>query len=259
MPVTIICAYCGAQFSAVSTRSDGRRFCSRACYAYDHAVAPDTQLENKRKYQRDWQREWRRKNAEKAKAASKKSYKKFKEDRKEYAREWRKRNPDLVRQYNEKWNDEGNAQRKAWRLANKDRTNAYRRKSHHKHIEREHAYSRRYRAENPHVIRALKQRRRAHEKGAEGSYTGNEWRELCRLYNHTCLACGRREPNIKLTPDHVIPLSKGGNNYITNIQPLCYSCNSGKGNRTAIDYRNMPIIVQGSFWELMDDPHSMTG
>ena len=38
-------------------------------------------------------------------------------------------------------------------------------------------------------------------------------------------------PDMKLTRDHVIPLTKKGTNFITNIQPLCRSCNSSKGNR----------------------------
>lgn len=68
-----------------------------------------------------------------------------------------------------------------------------------------------------------------------GEYTIDEWQALCDHYGNKCLACGRQEP---LTADHVIPVSKGGRNDISNIQPLCKSCNSSKGTRT-IDYRGL--------------------
>ena len=66
-------------------------------------------------------------------------------------------------------------------------------------------------------------------KGATGSHTLKEWEILKAQYNWTCPICKKREPNIKLTEDHIIPLSKGGSNNIENIQPLCRSCNSSKG------------------------------
>ena len=78
--------------------------------------------------------------------------------------------------------------------------------------------------------------RRARERNAEGSYTADEWRKLCKKYRHTCLRCGRVEPDIQLTPDHVVPLSKGGSNDIGNIQPLCLQCNLIKATK-ATDYR----------------------
>ncbi len=76
--------------------------------------------------------------------------------------------------------------------------------------------------------------RRARKLYAEGSHTAQEWLDLCVLYSNKCLCCGR--PNVKLTADHIVPLSKGGSDYIDNIQPLCAPCNSSKNART-IDYR----------------------
>jgi 5-methylcytosine-specific restriction endonuclease McrA len=57
--------------------------------------------------------------------------------------------------------------------------------------------------------------------------------EIFRLYGEKCLACGSIK-NIAL--DHIKPVSKGGENKIENLQPLCKSCNSKKGSKT-IDYR----------------------
>lgn len=89
---------------------------------------------------------------------------------------------------------------------------------------------------NPVTVAIHKQERRARVAGNGGRYTKQEWQELCELYNYQCLRCGRYEPEIKLTVDHVLPVSKGGASNIDNIQPLCKQCNSGKCNRY-VDYR----------------------
>jgi 5-methylcytosine-specific restriction endonuclease McrA len=69
---------------------------------------------------------------------------------------------------------------------------------------------------------------------AEGSYTEEEWINLFSEYGNHCLCCEEIKP---LEPDHIVPISKGGTNWITNIQPLYHSCNTSKGNRRITDYR----------------------
>lgn len=80
---------------------------------------------------------------------------------------------------------------------------------------------------------AKQHQRRAKLRGCTGLYTPSEWQSLCAAYDNRCLCCGCDGP---LTVDHVVPVSKGGNNDITNIQPLCQPCNSRKGVQI-IDYR----------------------
>jgi len=74
----------------------------------------------------------------------------------------------------------------------------------------------------------LNLRRRARKLSAEGSHTFREWELLKKQYGFICLSCRKKEPDIKLTEDHINPLIKGGSDFIDNIQPLCINCNCKK-------------------------------
>ncbi|MFJ8857239.1 HNH endonuclease [Streptomyces sp. NPDC102451] len=62
------------------------------------------------------------------------------------------------------------------------------------------------------------------------------WQALQRAYGAVCgrPECGATQD---LALDHVIPLSLGGRDDLTNAQILCRSCNSGKRNWNSADYR----------------------
>lgn len=73
---------------------------------------------------------------------------------------------------------------------------------------------------------------RAKKLGLPGRVTLIDLNSITEKYP-TCLCCGRGE---SLTIDHVIPMSKGGDNVVGNLQVLCFKCNSAKGDNST-DYR----------------------
>lgn len=92
--------------------------------------------------------------------------------------------------------------------------------------------------ENPEKFMVYSAIRRARKKGAEGEFTHEEWEAVVAWHDSTCLACGAKGT---MTKDHIKPLSKGGSNYIWNIQPLCLTCNLKKHSKE-IDYRSSEDI-----------------
>lgn len=138
-------------------------------------------------------------------------------------REWRRNNPDKKKAQDIKWrkNNIKKARESGLRWFYKTRVLHPRPKNPFSRLEMKLKYQR---------------DRVAKQKGSNGKITTKEWQDLKEFYNYTCLCCKRKEPEIKLTLDHVFPLSLGGKHSIENVQPLCFSCNCKK-NAKHIDYR----------------------
>lgn len=154
--------------------------------------------------------------------------KKNAEKRREYFREYQKKNAKSLLKY-----VQGRRMMNLDEERRKGREKYHKNENYRKYLR---AYQRKWRKNNPDKVKAIAHRRRAKRIGAGESFSAEEWEQLKKYYKYTCLCCRRQEPEIKLTPDHVIPLGEPGTGRISNIQPLCLSCNSSKGARV-IDYR----------------------
>lgn len=61
-----------------------------------------------------------------------------------------------------------------------------------------------------------------------------QWREIKDKYENKCVCCKRS--GLRLEADHITPIALQGPNTPENIQPLCRTCNLGKGIQV-IDFR----------------------
>lgn len=141
---------------------------------------------------------------------------------KESREKWKKENPEKYRAYKK-------AKDKRYREKYSD--SIKKRRTPYFESKRKEAIARttKWRNENRDKCNTISANRRAREMKAEGHHTVGEWNLLKIQHNFRCVFCRRQEPEIKLTRDHIIPLARGGSNWIENIQPLCGKCNSRKG------------------------------
>lgn len=134
--------------------------------------------------------------------------------RKEYQREYYKKNIERIKKRHKKWYREHFEEYK-------ESKKAYNKKYEKQYPERSQFSSNRYWS-------------RKRNSDVKGSFTFKQWQTKKKQYHYCCAYCGIiekeaiRTQGYRLTIDHIVPPSRGGSDYISNIVPACKHCNSSK-------------------------------
>ncbi len=153
-------------------------------------------------------------------------------------RAWREANREKNRARVKKWKG-GNKgktreQMKTWRSRNREKVREDSRRWQRDNPQRHRDGNKKSRLKNPETHLACSARRRALKRNAAGNHTAADRVLVYAIFGKRCLCCGGTHD---IVLDHVSPLSPNGSNGPENLQPLCRSCNSSKGNRASTDYR----------------------
>ena len=102
-------------------------------------------------------------------------------------------------------------------------------------VEKERARKRAQHKKNPETKRCHVRKRRARIRGADGSHNAKDIAALLDLQKHKCVYCGTCLKD-GYEVDHIIPISRGGSNWPSNIQILCKDCNRSKWCKDPIEF-----------------------
>lgn len=89
----------------------------------------------------------------------------------------------------------------------------------------------------------------------ERTLTFEQWRDALIHWGGACAYCGYepRKRKERLTKDHVVPLSEGGDTSQHNIIPACFRCNASKSNRLLNEwYPKQPFFTEGRYKKIRE-------
>lgn len=156
----------------------------------------------------------------------------------ENAQSWRRNHPGYYVKYQADWYQK-----------NRDTVDTHKREWVQDNLEKERTRKRNWAKENPEPCRKASRKRRALKKAQLGLWSQFE-EQIVRLLRVTqeeaCFYCkvkissdlSPQDPNREIL-EHPLPLSRGGVHGIENWVLSCFSCNSRKGNKTAIEFGDL--------------------
>jgi len=74
------------------------------------------------------------------------------------------------------------------------------------------------------------------QKRTHGSFTHDEVKSLYDIQLGMCVICGGLFPLVKMQRDNIVPIARGGWNFIWNIQLTCGPCNLRKHDKDPIEF-----------------------
>jgi len=77
-------------------------------------------------------------------------------------------------------------------------------------------------------------------------------KQVYKKCNNRCAYCGEKLTLETRTIDHIVPLSEGGSNYITNFFPACTHCNALKASLSLRDFKEQLRVEMFYFEQLIN-------
>jgi len=121
---------------------------------------------------------------------------------------------------------------KIYREGHREEIATYQKMYRDKHQKKLAIYGKAHYKKHPEQAKIYQLQRRALKAGASGHATTKQIQARWEYYGNKCYICGKDAEAI----DHVIPLSKGGNNWPANLRPICKRCNSSKHAKWPYDF-----------------------
>lgn len=90
---------------------------------------------------------------------------------------------------------------------------------------------------NPEKVREIKIRSKAKRRASEGEFRASDVKGLMRIQRGQCACCASTLSRTSFEVDHIIPICRGGTNFIGNLQLLCPACNRRKSSRLPVEFR----------------------